>query len=790
VINLSENDLEKELLSQLSSKKRSLMIQAIVKLARTGKSKDSLDALLKLVKSPDREVSFFSFQAAGKIAKRLNIDIKELIANNENSSGNLDREQLLNPEPSQIETILTQIRENSENIEESLLPAVAAFLNKYGDKTDASFLKKHLGTNDSNLILPFIDAAEKIAPEVFIESLPQLLASPEPLVRSRAIRSLQRIDSEEAERHFSDLLASPDSEARLAAIGLGFLFPFNRVKSYILALLPEEVDPDVLRACQIFLASNPEIETALGILDSLDTAPVEQKKRLNVIFRTVCQAIKTAKILSDAQAEPEAIVQLWKKQRLEIFLKNLEIQLTFSDDEKKKSIISWIEKNRSHPKVSEFIERLAQNPQTETVYNMLKGFDKPSTSEPASPDSKISTKDSIEKIRNITLDSFNLHKSWLLQLIKAGKPAEKAEALIAMLKLHPDNRLIDLAKEAINNQNVQVKIAAFKIFEKLAPELLQEKITEMLHEDDPGIRIRAARVALKIKPDEAITILKNMLKSEEQRIRANAVACLGLCPFDRVYKILMNQLDTENHPVIARHIASVLVTNPSKFVLKGLDNITRTSNPAIAMIIAQARNELFELVASMPEESEPQAEPEQHEKTPGKPYSVENVRELARARQKIWKPGYKPEKATLKERIFGENFSWSFAISGAIVLFVIAMIPIMFLTGNSDNKAKASVPKDWRAEERKKFNKSKIPEKFRMNRTCSVYATVEKVTSDTSMIVTHEGQKIMIKFDTPEPKNLTPGTELVVTMIPIRVNSQGIIQAKGTSFAVSKGQEN
>lgn len=76
--------------------------------------------------------------------------------------------------------------------------------------------------------------------------------------------------------------------------------------------------------------------------------------------------------------------------------------------------------------------------------------------------------------------------------------------------------------------------------------------------------------------------------------------------------MLMNQLDREDHPVIARQICNILLSNPAKMVLKALDDITRTSNPAVSMVISQARNDLFEIVSQMPAPAEPEP-PEKRE---------------------------------------------------------------------------------------------------------------------------------------------------------------------------------
>ncbi len=679
---------ENELIAQLNSDKRSVKIQAIVKLTRAGKSEQAIRALLPFLASEDRELSFFANQAAGKIAERIKIDISQLSGNEpvvttvedvhvQQPKMVLSREMFLNAGKDKAAELLEVIRSAPERIPDETLPAVGAFLSRHGGISDAGFIEKCLLKDNSNLALPFINAAESVAPAILPRVLPNLLASNEPLVRSRSVSALRKIDPEEAERHFSDLLSSRNPENRLAAIGIGFLFPFERVKGYILSMLPDEKDQEVLTACQTVLASNPDIDTALSILDCIDAVAAAQKPMLTLIFRTVCQALAATGLLPAEQATPDAMIKLWKQQRLQSFLFDLEIQLSFADDQKKASIIGWIEKNRQHSKVQELIERLGKNPQTEDIFRQLSlnlalesatppaGLPDPvsarkkvdvratgaetasetppdSTGQPAAKKTfQPADPAIIQKLRNLEIEGFSANKSWIMKEALSGEPAIRAEALNALLRIHPDGKLIDLAKAAFDCESVEVRTAAFKVLERLDPDFLKEKISQMLQETDPNLRIRAVRFGVKYKPDESIEALKRLLKSDEQAVRSNAISCLAICPFNATFKLLMDQLDREDHPVIAKQIASILLSNPSKAVLKALDNITKTANPAVSMVISQTRNDLFDLVAQLPEVSEPEPAPAQQEAE--KPYSVSKVREIAR-RSKDWKPGYKPDK--------------------------------------------------------------------------------------------------------------------------------------------------
>lgn len=376
---MSATTTEKELIEQLGSDKRSLRIQAIVKLTRAGSSEEALRALTPLASTDDREEAFFVSQAIAKISQKLGANItvapKNTVQANNSAeppdSQTITAKDFLEVKPDRVPILLQYVRTKATEIPDNVLPSIGIFLGKYGDKADAPFIQNYLINHHDNLTLPYISAAERIDPSLLTKALPYLLASNESLVRSRAVMALRKIDPVEAERHFLNLLASKQAENRLAALEISFLFPFDHVKDYILALLAEEKDLDVYKACATVLASNPSQEIALRILDIVESLPLAQRKLTSTIFNIVSAAIASAKVLPPEKATPQALVNTWKEQRLQNFLNDLEIQLSTTTGPKREAIVAWLEKNRNIPKVSEFIEQLALNPQTEDVYQRL-----------------------------------------------------------------------------------------------------------------------------------------------------------------------------------------------------------------------------------------------------------------------------------------------------------------------------------------------------------------------------------------------------------------------------------
>lgn len=798
---MSEITPEQELLNQLKTDKRSIKIQAIVKLSRIGKTEATLQEIVPIMNSDDRELSFFAAQAASKICNKLGIDLNEYIGKHNLSApsqpkGILNRESFLNPSKEKIPELLRLIRNEPKKISQSLLPAVGAFLTRHGSVDDSEFIKSQLLTDNSNLSLPFLNAAESIAPGVLLEVLPNLLASGECLVRSRAICALQKIDAVEAERHFADLLASRNAENRLAGLGIAMLFPYNRVKDYLITLLTEEKDRDVIEACQTVLVSNPELETALGILDKVDTVASDQRNVLSHVFKYVCKAMAVVGIMSKEEADPNRILELWKEQRLQSFLNDLEVQLSFADSNKKEAIINWIEKNKKHPKVEALIKKLEHNPQTEDIYRKLNNL--PSLAEEGlqtynlsdiSSDNELNSRnesiptdkpaskndeETIKTLKSIDLENIAQYKTWVTELAQDETDSNsslKAEAINTMVRAMRGNRLIDIAKEGLRSKHEEVRLASFKALERTNPDYLNENLSILLKEESENLRVRIIRFAIKYDEAEAIKGLKHLLSSEDKNMRSNAVSCLGLCSFAHTAKLLTKQLEKEDHPVIAKQITSIILSNPSKGLLDAIDQLSANSSPAVSMVISQARNDLADIVEKLPETFVQEKGIEEsildavEKKQTEKPYSVANVRALA-----------KQNKEQHKEK---KEINVSLIISALIVVLVIIGLPIMIMNMPEKEEKPLKGKKSNKLSERIHAKKSGVPNKFRMNRACSITGTVEIALSDTTIIVIHEQSKINVKFDNGLPLSVKANDRVKLTIVPYKTNPQGIIMARG-----------
>lgn len=638
---MEEKSAEKELLEQLNTDKRSVKIQAIVKLARVGQSEQALKAVIPVMTIQDRELSFFAVQAANKIAQKLGINLSTYTNQPQysqtNSNNTINRDSFLNADSTNAPKLLKIVREQTANIPQDWLPAIGTFLVKYGSKIDANFIKKQLLNDNSNLCLPFLNAAERHAKEILPEVLPNLLASQESLVRSRAISLLQKIDPQEAEHHFTDLLVSRNAENRLAAISLAMMFPFERVKNYLISLLADETDKDIISACQTVLVSNPNLDTALCILDKYDTVSPAHKNVLSHVFKFVCKSLEITGILTREDSKPENVIIIWKKNRLERFLSDLEIRLSLANNEQKKPLIDWLNKNRNNYKVEEFIRKLEFNPQTENVYRILMGLptieEEESTSNffnsknvtnnkpiketqvskevqsnnnsfAATPEESINKNDSIndvaenqqifkeQSIEVKVIDQDSAEQTGIQNKQSDIQPLQNNQTISDLIK-QLKNIDLENAKENKNfvldivsddsEQNAKLKAEAINTMVRAyrGPKLIEIAKKGILSPYEP-VKISSFKALERTNPDYLHTILPNLLKEESENIRVRAIRFAVKQDPQSAVSSLKQMLSSEDDKIRANAV-SCMGLCPFEHTAKNLINrLSVEEHPLIA----------------------------------------------------------------------------------------------------------------------------------------------------------------------------------------------------------------
>lgn len=821
---MADTSLERQLLEQLGSEKRTLRVNAVVQLAKTATSNEALKALLQLADGSDRELSFFAAQAVSRIRSRRGDAVSnEPEAPVTGSCPEITRTRLLSPQRAEVEPFLSRIRSDPGSVSEELQPPAAAFLGRYGREDDVTFLTHWLGDGQSGLIIPVIEAIEALAPHALTAHFPMLLASNHPIVRIRAIAALRRVDEQEAEAHLSELLASRKSEERIAGLSAAFAFPFPRIREYLLSILAEEQDPEVLHGCETLLASNPEIDTALRILDLIDTVPKPQASRLSAIFKEVVVSAAAAGLISGPDAPHEAILKLWRRERLRKFLADLEIQIAVASPARREAIEDWLAKNIQTPDVAAFIAKMALNPATEDVHRRLAEFlpqvpAQPSEKAETAP-SKLTEEGKLDLLNRLDAASWEKHAPWVRDEARFGSPGIRALAFRILTKLSGDSEDIPLAESAIQQDEPEVQLAAFILLEARSPDRLLPRLPDLLALPDPKIRGKAVRFALKRDEKKAVESIEKMLRSTDKTLRAQAVSCLILIPFDKIRDLLLRTLEAEDHPAIARRLIVVLLTNPSKELLDRLDKIQATSSPGVTMLIAQARMDMFDTLLRLGVDMQPPSAPPSppalkqeavplevkaqakasRERPPTKaqsatdqppqreipkPYAVSEVRQAIRNREAELRAQQKPAEAK-GSGLGGILQRVPIPLAAALAVILLALLPILLprMTGSASpdipqkSATRAGRGQDERRAEEKVDRLTGIPTEFRMGRPCKLTGRVLKAIDKKTFTFESDVKQFRCTSPASLPM-LLDGEQVTIEMLPYRALPNGMIAAE------------
>ncbi|HNW36388.1 MAG TPA: HEAT repeat domain-containing protein, partial [Candidatus Ozemobacteraceae bacterium] len=501
------------------------------------------------------------------------------------------------------------------------------------------------------------------------------------------------------------------------------------------------------------------------------------------------------------------------------------IQIAVATATRREAIEDWLAKNLQTPEVASFVEKLAQNPSTEEVYKRLAGFlpEKASLLPPkdkSTPQHRPES-DKLRLLAQIDKNAWEQHSQWIREEARFGSPALRAAALQALATLSADTGDLPLAETAIQQDDPDIQLAAFKLLEARAPERLIPRLPALLASSAPKVRGRAIRFALKRDEKAAIAGIDWMLRSQDRTLRAQAVSCLFLFPFEKVSGLVLRTLETEDHPAIARQLVVILLSNPTKEILDKLDKVQTSTSVGVSMLIAQARMDLFDILLKLgiDVQQSPGTKPPAHEAgqtpasgtkpageaarpagneaaakaaVPSKPYSVAEVRQTIRNREAGLRPFAKKDDSKQPPAGKSQDRLPGVALLAAVIIalgFLPLMIPRSPDPTQTDEAPKATTKgsrgQDERRSEEQIDRLSGIPTTFRMGKPCKLSGTMVKVLD--KQCFTFESETRLFRCTTPGSlPMMLDGEQVAVEMLPYRKLPNGQIAADVTGLTLIK----
>jgi HEAT repeat protein len=160
--------------------------------------------------------------------------------------------------------LFEQHRSTLEKMLDSLsgkeLAALINLFGKFAGNEAAPLIKKHLKSDNIDIVCAAIKAAVKIDPETLFLYLPQFMQDKNGKIRMTATRTFVSIDRDRIKGLFSGLLGSSNVKNRTLGISTSMLVDFNIVRESLLKCLAKETSVELLEKLGMVLAANPDRE--------------------------------------------------------------------------------------------------------------------------------------------------------------------------------------------------------------------------------------------------------------------------------------------------------------------------------------------------------------------------------------------------------------------------------------------------------------------------------------------------------------------------------------------------
>jgi HEAT repeat protein len=201
------------------------------------------------------------------------------------------------------------------------LAAIVNLFGKFGGEAYAEKVKKHIKSDNPDIICAVIKALGKLDSEFLCLYLPQFMQDRNGKIRMTATRTFVTIDRESIKSLLTSLLTSPNVKQRSLAISTSMLVDFNIVRSPLIETLAKENSVELLEKIGMVLAANPDREVLLDTYRAYrrgkQTMKAEFKQIVEMVadkLSIVLNKINTAEeLLSEAEALYEEEIKAEKK---------------------------------------------------------------------------------------------------------------------------------------------------------------------------------------------------------------------------------------------------------------------------------------------------------------------------------------------------------------------------------------------------------------------------------------------------------------------------------------------
>ena len=488
---------------------------------------------------------------------------------------------------------------------------------------------------------------ESRSPEEVRSFIVPLLLHQSPAIQTTAIRLLYRWDPDEALQHFRALLLGESPQERVAALTLGYFFPFSVVRPFLMQFLSLENDPELLKRAGWLFQVNPQPDLPLQLGEVWDTTTGSKRDQLGRVLLEVITGLSAAGLTtSTPQDFLQELRQTIRRLRLQAMLTHFQQVFDTGDRHEREGIVERMESFSHLPEVRNLLVRLLKQENDVTLRTRIAlnlGLPAHSRHDPLPPTSATATTTATETpVSSPSPISLPESKDELYQQLQSGSDEEKGQAIRV---LGAQGRPADVPKlrTFVTHSAPTVSAAAIDALRESDSEWLAGLLPKLVQSIEPRVREAAIRAFIHCDKRQALTLVEQLLGSGALKQRSAGIFAMGFFDFPSVRELAAGALVNEENPEHQKFLGELFLTHLDEegFLLlaeraSALDKPEASPLPAFVRQAAATLHQKHPGRHPSPEEWIAQAqitvqERQERKKTPT-PYSVESIKKLRAGR--------------------------------------------------------------------------------------------------------------------------------------------------------------
>lgn len=471
-----------------------------------------------------------------------------------------------------------------------ILPNFCNFFARHGSLEDSADLEELTRHPDPTVITAALSALEKIGSGNIKSIIEPLLDSPSAEVKAQAVQAYYKTRPSIALKHFSKMLFSKEKKEVALALHHAFYLPYKEVESYLIRLMCETENPEILMPISKILTDNSHINLPFRIMWVSRALKDSHKSLLKGILLGVVRKLAADNVIDTSVKD--YLSELKQKVKYEenliisktcnilnqeIESKSNQVEDDYSESEKPLPD-AMTESENVPPSQSE--NETAHPTEAETPTKPPKKKAKKQKKLNFADYDTLAQREKIRLLNQLTRDEIDQNIEKLSQLFETLKGKELASLINAFGK----NAVLEKAeriKRFFKSSNPDVVCAAIKAMTKLDSDYLCLYLPQFMQEKNGKIRMTATRTFVNIDSARIKSLFKGLLTSRSIKQRTLGISASMLIDFNLVRNSLIESLIKETSLELIEKTTMVLCSNVDREMISDLIKGLRTTKVSL-----------------------------------------------------------------------------------------------------------------------------------------------------------------------------------------------------------------